>query len=225
MATTQIAHTRDDASDPLARIQPAIAALQAHDTDEVDVAWLTGLALTLEEFLALPEVKPALEYEEGRVTQKMSPKVRHAAVQIHLAMLFDRYGRPNKVARAFPEMRFALPGAKRSYVPDVAVYRWDRVPTLPNGELDDDARTMPDITVEVISPGQRISEALAKCRWYIENGARIALFVNTRDSSVTLFRPGEEPQLLRGQDHIDLSDILPGCRISVDEVFSSLRHD
>lgn len=36
--------------------------------------------LTLDEFLLRPEEKPALEYERGVITQKMSPMPKHGKV-------------------------------------------------------------------------------------------------------------------------------------------------
>ncbi len=42
---------------------------------------VTQRRMTLEEFLALPEEKPALEYEDGVVTQKMPPQGKHASLQ------------------------------------------------------------------------------------------------------------------------------------------------
>jgi Uma2 family endonuclease len=35
---------------------------------------------TLDTFLSLPEQKPALEYLDGEITQKMSPKLPHSFV-------------------------------------------------------------------------------------------------------------------------------------------------
>ena len=80
---------------------------------------LTGISV--EEFLALPEVKPALEYVEGSVTQKVSPKGRHSVLQASLTDTINRIARPNKLALAFPELRFS--GMRHSEVPDVSVYR------------------------------------------------------------------------------------------------------
>jgi hypothetical protein len=40
------------------------------------LARLQGLSLA--EFLALPEIKPALEYAEGRVTQKVASEGQHS---------------------------------------------------------------------------------------------------------------------------------------------------
>jgi Uma2 family endonuclease len=37
--------------------------------------------LTLEEFLKLPETKPASEYIEGEIIQKPMPKIKHSRLQ------------------------------------------------------------------------------------------------------------------------------------------------
>ena len=41
--------------------------------------------LTLEAFLDLPDKKPALEFEEGTVSQKVSPKGKHSLIQFAVA--------------------------------------------------------------------------------------------------------------------------------------------
>jgi Uma2 family endonuclease len=45
--------------------------------------------LTVEEFLKLPETKPACELIDGEVIPKMSPKGFHAAVQAALLILIQ----------------------------------------------------------------------------------------------------------------------------------------
>ncbi len=40
--------------------------------------------LTLERFLRLPEAKPALEFIDGKVVQKVSPKRTHSTIQLTL---------------------------------------------------------------------------------------------------------------------------------------------
>lgn len=115
--------------------------------------------LTLEEFLKLPEEKPALEYLDGRVTQKVSPKGRHSALQSDTMELFNRLTRPQKVARAFTELRATFVGA--SPVPDVAVYRWERIPRTRDGEIADDFTEPPDIAIDLndVVPGVRFTVA------------------------------------------------------------------
>lgn len=39
---------------------------------------------TLEEFLKFPELDPPLEFEEGRVTQKVSPNLYHGKLELRV---------------------------------------------------------------------------------------------------------------------------------------------
>src|SRR3712207_5566015 len=89
------------------------------------IAWQ---GLTLAEFLKLPEEKPALQYRHGMVTQKVAPKGKHSVLQDELDWYLNQRVRPRKLARVFPELRATFGGA--SHVPDISVYRWERVPQI-----------------------------------------------------------------------------------------------
>jgi Uma2 family endonuclease len=179
--------------------------------------------LTLEEFLALPEEKPALQYFEGRVTQKMAPKGRHSMLQGGLVEFFNRLGRPGRIAVAFPELRTTYAGA--SFVPDLAVYRWARIPIDVDGEVADEFFLPPDIAVEIVSPRQSRPKLRHQCRWYVDNGVLIALLVDPRYHTVMRLEPRQPETLLRGSDLVDCTAILPGARLTVDELFACLRLD
>jgi len=183
---------------------------------------LTERRTTLEEFLQLPEQEPPLEYWHGRVTQKVSPQGQHGTLEAELTALFNGYAKPRRLARAFTELRATYNGG--SPVPDIAVYRWERVPLTPDGEVANVFREPPDIAVEIISPDRSVKEQIEKCRWYVEHGVRIALLVNPRDKSVRLFQPGLEPRILRGTDRIDLDAVLPGFELTVEQLFDTLYH-
>src|SRR5437764_10999383 len=108
-------------------------------------------SMTLEAFLELTEEKPALEYINGRVTRKVPPQGKHSTLQPWLAESINRLARPQQLALAFTESRFTYAG--QSCVPDVTVYRWDRIPTDAAGEVANVFRVPPDIAIEIISPG------------------------------------------------------------------------
>src|SRR5919108_682359 len=101
--------------------------------------------MTLEEFLELPEDEPALEYADGEVTQKVSPKGRHSRLQGKLTERINQFAEASKLAVAFPELRSTYAGVSR--VPDVAVYRWERIPRTEAGTVADDFVKAPDIAV------------------------------------------------------------------------------
>jgi len=182
---------------------------------------ITSKKLTLEQFLRLPEKKPALEYEEGRITQKPLPRGKHSVLQFKVADAVNRLAAPPRIAMAFPELRFTY--EERSYVPDVSVYRYERIPRDASGEVADDFFIPPDIAIEILSLGQSLNALIRKCAWYTSNGVAAALLVSPADRSVRLFLPGQVPRALLGQDPIDLGDLLPGFRLTVEQLFQSLR--
>lgn len=177
--------------------------------------------LTLDEFLKLPEEKPALEFEDGVVIQKVSPKGQHSALQPEIAERVNRVGIPGKIARAFSELRASYGG--RSYVPDLSVYRWDRIPINDAGKIAHDFFDPPDIAFEIVSPQQSVTGRVRRYLWYVENGVQIAVLIEPDDESVLVFRAGQTPQALHGDDRIDLDEVLPGFDLTVQELFDSLR--
>lgn len=181
-------------------------------------------ALTLEEFLRLPGEKPALEYEDGRITQKVSPRLPHAALQLEIASLFNQALRPARIARAFTELRTTFTG--RSRVPDVVVYRWDRIPRDDAGALPfDNVMIPPDVAVEIRSPEQTIASQLRRCRDYVEQGVVVAIMVAPEVRRLWVFKPGEPERELPLDEPIDFKDLFPGFELTPSEIFAALRVD
>lgn len=176
--------------------------------------------LNLEQFLTLPEQEPALEFDDGEVIHKVSPKGKHSTLLAELVELFNHFARPRKLARAFPELRATFGG--RSYVPDLAVYRWERIPVDETGQVANDFVQPPDVAVEIVSPDQSVNALVRRCLWYVGNGVRVALLVDSADQSVLVFRPNHAPRPLRGLDQLDLGDTLPGFTLTAHDVFAAL---
>ena len=177
--------------------------------------------LTLEQFLALPEDEPALEFECGRVIQKVAPQAYHSVIQVVLVERINRLVAPQKRAFAFTELRTTF--EQRSYVPDIAVYRWARIPVDEHGRVVQRFTTVPDVAIEIASPGQSTNFLTRRCIWYAANGALAAVLVDPQDESVVVFRPGQTPESLQRGDHLNLPDLDPELSISLDELFDSLK--
>ncbi|MEO9123674.1 MAG: Uma2 family endonuclease, partial [Microcoleus sp.] len=108
--------------------------------------------ISLEEFLLLPETKPASEYVEGQIYQKAMPQGKHSTLQFEFPSTINQVGKPLKLAYAFPELRCSFGG--RSIVPDIAVFEWSRIPLNANGEIENRFEIVPDWTIEILSPAQ-----------------------------------------------------------------------
>lgn len=177
--------------------------------------------LTLEDFLALPETEPASEYFGGEVWQKVSPQGQHSRLQYGHCRQINDYAEPRKLAMAFPELRVSFAGA--TLVPDIAVYRWERIPRTPDGKIANRFTEPPALVAEIVSPEQGVNLLVRKCLWYVDHGVRLALVVDPLDLSVLLFRPGARPVPLVEADRIDLDEVLPGFELTVQELFATLR--
>src|SRR6266508_2252589 len=98
--------------------------------------------MTLEKFLELPPEKPALEFEDGEVRQKVSPMGEHGRLQFKFAEMLNSFAEPRRLGMAFTETRATFAG--RSRVPDLCLYSWARIPRGPDGTIADYFFTPPD---------------------------------------------------------------------------------
>jgi Uma2 family endonuclease len=181
---------------------------------------ITEQRITLEAFLKLPEKKPALEFEDGVVTQKVPPQGKHVRLQDWLVELVNAHGKEPKLALAFSELRVTFDGLSR--VPDVSIYRWERIPRDPDGEVANEFRVPPDVAIEIVSPGQRPNALVRRCLWYVSHGVGTALLIDPLDRTALQFRADIIPLHLQGEDRIDFGDLLPGFELRVRDVFAGL---
>lgn len=181
---------------------------------------LTQHELTLEEFLKLPDEAPALEYFDGVVTQKMTPLGHHSRLQLKLGAWIDDFAVPRRLAMAFMEQRIVAGTA--SPVPDIAVYRGERIPRDATGVIRNEVFPPADLAIEILSPGQRMAQLTRKCAWYITQGASLVLLIDPHTRTVRVFAPGQPTRTLRGADVIDLAPVVPGLQLPVQTLFDWL---
>ena len=152
--------------------------------------------------IILPEAKPALEWVNGRVLQKVTPRRRHALAQGRFVAALDAWAvaRGCGIAGTEWEFRIEPPGeVRRPLVPDVAYLSYERVPF----DRPDDAdipRVAPNAVVEILSPGDIQGDVEEKVRVYLACGTSVVFLVDTKAQTVTV-RDGSPPVVLgRGQD-------------------------
>jgi Uma2 family endonuclease len=176
--------------------------------------------LTLENFLALPETKPASEYLNGEITQKPMPKGRHSRLQGKLCSVINNLVEDPKTAYAFPELRCSF--GNRSLVPDIAVFQWENIPFLANGEVPDRFDLPPNWVIEILSPEQKPNKVIGNILHCIEHGSELGWFIDPDDHSVLIFSRDRQPQLVEGEQLLpSLSNIL--LKITSKELFAWLK--
>jgi Uma2 family endonuclease len=181
---------------------------------------ISSKSLTLEEFLKLPETKPASEYINGEIIHKPMPKTRHSRLQGKLTSTINEVVEEQRIAYAFPELRCTFGG--RSIVPDVAVLRWNRIEFNDDGEPVDDVLIAPDWAIEILSPEQSSNRVTGNILHCLKHGSQIGWLIDPDDRSVLIFLPNQQPELCQGSEGLAVLDGVD-LQLTAEQIFGWLR--
>jgi Uma2 family endonuclease len=178
----------------------------------------TTFSLTAED---LPYVMPDEERCElvaGELIREPLPGEEHGLVAATIVGHLFQFVRERGLGRAFGETGFVLarqPDTVRG--PDAAFVSTERsATTVRRGPFFEGA---PDLAVEVLSPGNTRREIAAKVGEYLAAGGRAVWVIDPKRRTVTVHRPGREPETLGADDLLDGGTVLPGFRLPIAEIF------
>jgi len=176
--------------------------------------------ITLEEFLQLPETKPASEFFNKQIIQKPMPQGEHSLLQGEILQNINRVVEPLKIGYAFPELRCIFDGM--AIVPNVCVFRWERIPRQPSGRISNRFETHPDWAIEILSPEQQYKKVLAKLLHCAEHGTELGWLIDPEDESILVVHGDRRIQELKNSDYLP---ILTGIELelTVQQVFNWLN--
>ncbi|MEH2257950.1 Uma2 family endonuclease [Nostoc sp.] len=175
--------------------------------------------LTLDEFLKLPETEPASDFINGEIIQKPMPQGEHSLLRSESYHVINQIIERQKIALALPELRCTFGGA--AIVPDVSVFRWDRIPKTPSGRIANRFEIHPDWAIEILSPEQRLKKVLSKLLHCSRNGTELGWLINPEDESVLGIFPGQRVELYEGTDKLPILEGIE-LELTVEQVFGWL---
>lgn len=176
--------------------------------------------ITLEEFLQLPETEPASEYIDGQINQKPMPQGEHSRLQGKLVTTINEVAEPPKIALALPELRCTFGGA--TIIPDVAVFRWERIPRTESGRIANRFESHTDWAIEILSPDQSQTKVFRNLLHCCKNGTELGWLILPDEAGIFVVHPNQRIELLEASSllpvpsNIDLS-------LTVEQVFSWLN--
>ena len=138
--------------------------------------------MDLEEFLDLPDTKPASEYIDGEIVQKPMPQTQHSVIQKKLLFAIDPILSNAGIGQAFPELRCTFGG--RSIVPDVVVFKEDKIAYDENGDIENVFSIPPDWTIEILSPAQSTTKVLKNIDHCLAYGSQMCWLIDPIDRAV-----------------------------------------
>jgi Uma2 family endonuclease len=158
--------------------------------------------IALEEFLDLPDTKPASEYIDGEIIQKPMPQGQHSIIQKKLLFAIDPILSAGGIAQAFPELRCTFGG--RSIVPDVVVFEEAKIPYDENGEIENIFNIPPDWTIEILSPDQSTTKVLKNINHCLAYGTQMGWLIDPKERAVFVMGIDRTFQIID-----ELSTLLP----------------
>lgn len=171
--------------------------------------------LSVEEYMALPECKPYLEYVGGEAVPKMAPAWEHFVLAGRLLLLLGNCAAAHG-GWTGPEGRveFDDGGQVRFLLPDVAYYGPGSAPRGPR------AMTPPTLAIEIRSADESIAAQREKCHFYVTHGVVVAVLVDPQNGAIEVFERGghlvhETPA------KVALKDV-PGLEFRLAELFEGL---
>jgi Uma2 family endonuclease len=175
--------------------------------------------LTLEDFLKLPETEPDSDFINGEIIQKHLPQGKHSKLQGEFCTIVNQIAKPPKIAYAFPELRCTFGGA--SIVPDVTVFRWERIPLQPSGRIANRFEIHPDWSIEILSPEQSQTKVLSKLLHCSRNGTELGWLLDPEAESILVVFPGQKVELYTGATQLPILPEIP-LELTVETVFNWL---
>jgi Uma2 family endonuclease len=101
--------------------------------------------------------------------------------------------------------------------PDMTFVRKEK---LPEGRSPESfGRLIPDLTVEVLSPGDSAAFVGQKIGEYLECGVPLVWLADPAQQTVTIYRSLTQTERLAGNDIVTADPVLPGFTVPIAEFF------
>jgi Uma2 family endonuclease len=182
-------------------------------------AYLAGMppaaTLTADDLLHLHIPDKRVELVRGVLVVREPAGLRHGEVVMELARRLANHVRAASLGRVYAaETGFTLTrGPDTVRAPDIAFIHRARVPDPPPPGFPELA---PDLAVEVLSPGDRPGEVLAKVADWLSAGTRLVWVVDPARRSARVYRGDGTESSAELDGALDGEDVVPGfaCRLS-----------
>lgn len=153
----------------------------------------------------------------GEIIAKV-PTQQHAYIVALLTAALVQYLKANPIGHALVEARYRIPGDEHNdRIPDLSFVDKDKGTLVKSGP----APYMPDLAVEVQSPGQNDSLMLEKVQYYLANGTRMFWLIYP-DRAIAETLTSDSRTLHNAQGTLSGGDVLPEFSFSLADCFKDV---
>jgi Uma2 family endonuclease len=181
----------------------------------------TNLTVTPEQFdlLCIDNPDLRLELTPNRELIVMAPAGGESSKKNHnLSGQLFVWNEKNELGEAFDSSGgydfTALGGGKPS--PDVS---WVEKSRLAGVNIVGFIPVVPDFVIELLSATDNLKPTQEKMREYQRVGVKLGLLINPKSKQVEIYRPGQEPEILKSPDVIDCNEVMPGFVLNMNRMW------
>ncbi len=183
------------------------------------MATATAPTWTAEQFCQRPDPGHPEELVRGRIVRMPPPNRRHGQVCGQTNFLIRQYVEEHDLGHVLSNDSGVITERDPDTVrgADVAFYSYAR---LPKGPLPQSyGPEVPELVVEVRSPGDRWPDVLAKVTEYLNAGVVVVIVLDTVPRTAQVYRVDEPPRTLQADDELTVPDLLGDFRVAVRRFF------
>ncbi len=177
--------------------------------------------MTADDLLRLYSEGVRGELIRGALCETMPTGQEHGEVVVNMAAMLWAFVKPRKLGRLTASDSGVWlerdPDTVRE--PDIAYFSAEKIP--PGVRVTGYAEAVPDLVVEVASPGDSLREVNDKALMWLSYGVRMVWVARPQTRTVDVYREGLAASTLTENDALDGLDALPGFTCAVREVFDA----
>lgn len=185
----------------------------------------TTRLITADELLVMPRRDEhgnqcRFELVRGELRTMSLAKPLHGIICSRLTMKLGGFVEENDLGETFgAETGFLLESDPDTVLgPDVAFVTHERLAAAENFETY--FPFAPDLTVEVLSPGNTVREMNEKVIMYFAAGARAVWVFNPKKKTVAVYTSPTDFHVLNENDTLEGGDVLPGFKLELSRLFA-----
>ena len=104
----------------------------------------------------------------------------------------------------------------------MAVIAWERIQIKQTGEPEDNFNEAPDLTIEILSPDQKVTRVIDNILHCLRHGCKLGWMLDPDDYSILVFTPRQEPEVCRGSHQLMVIDGI-NLQLTVEKIFAWLK--
>ena len=183
----------------------------------------SALKLTPEGWLDVPQTRPATEYIDGRLVQKMSPRPKHWLLAGQLVARVNAWCDATGLGRCGPEADFDLTlpdGGRVRVVPDVVYLSYADV-SKKDLHPESVPQRPPTVAFEIVSPNDPNRPTVQrKLDAYKKAGATVVV-IDDQARTVTLHAGADQEKTFRENEILELG-AMPNFRLDLSDYFRAV---